>query len=214
MKTKTLILLLLVLMMGLTACEDKNTPKISGTDNGHDYVDLGLSVCWATMNIGASAPTDDGWQFAWGELVPKNEYTWENYVFCKGTSNTLTKYCWHETFAYNGNADGLSSLQRVDDAASQLWGGKWRVPTKEEVRELFDCKWELHKESYPYYFKITGKNGKYIYLGLTKYWTSDCYYDWSAYSMFVQQGPNDHSGFGLNGIDRCEGLYIRPIYIK
>lgn len=36
-----------------------------------EYVDLGLSVKWATMNIGAERITDHGSYFAWGETGNK-----------------------------------------------------------------------------------------------------------------------------------------------
>ena len=48
-------------------------------NNGHDYVDLGLSVKWATVNIGAEKSTEPGSYFAWGETVKKDDYTWDAY---------------------------------------------------------------------------------------------------------------------------------------
>ena len=42
-----------------------------GSDNSHEAVDLGLSVKWATMNVGANAPEEYGDYFAWGETEPK-----------------------------------------------------------------------------------------------------------------------------------------------
>ncbi|MBQ0156683.1 MAG: hypothetical protein KBT22_08950, partial [Bacteroidales bacterium] len=52
--------------------EDKNEEEISDNIEGHDYVDLGLSVKWATCNIGASKPEEYGDYFAWGETEPKD----------------------------------------------------------------------------------------------------------------------------------------------
>jgi hypothetical protein len=52
-------------------------------ENGYEYVDLGLSVKWATCNVGADKPEDYGDYYAWGETEPKSEYTWENYKFRK-----------------------------------------------------------------------------------------------------------------------------------
>ena len=66
----TVILLLSVAAFG----QDQN--KI----NGHEYVDLGLSVKWATCNLGANTPSDYGNYYAWGEIQPKQEYTEENSV--------------------------------------------------------------------------------------------------------------------------------------
>ncbi|WP_290091377.1 PEGA domain-containing protein, partial [uncultured Muribaculum sp.] len=41
------------------------------TINGHEYVDLGLSVKWAACNVGASSPEDYGNYYAWGETATK-----------------------------------------------------------------------------------------------------------------------------------------------
>ena len=53
--------------------------------NEHQYVDMGLSVMWATCNIGANSPEEFGDYFAWGEKETKDEYTPKNW---KRTSST------------------------------------------------------------------------------------------------------------------------------
>lgn len=50
----------------------------TGTANGHGYVDLGLSVKWATCNVGASSPTGYGDYYAWGETTAKSDYSESN----------------------------------------------------------------------------------------------------------------------------------------
>ena len=57
-----------------------------------EYVDLGLSVKWATFNVGATSPEDYGDYYAWGETMPKDIYSWTNYKWCDGTQNNMTKY--------------------------------------------------------------------------------------------------------------------------
>jgi hypothetical protein len=58
-----------------------------------EYVDLGLSVKWATCNVGADKPEDYGDYYAWGELEPKESYTWENYrYFDPSTEDSVSKY--------------------------------------------------------------------------------------------------------------------------
>jgi len=105
----------------------------------HQYVDLGLSVKWATCNVGASKPEDFGDYFAWGEITPKETYSWSNYKWCNGTEYSLTKYCSDVNY---GIIDSLQSLELDDDAASTNWGGKWRMPTKSEMEELVtNCSW-------------------------------------------------------------------------
>mgnify|MGYP006967156998 CR=1 FL=1 len=64
------------------------------------YVDLGLSVKWATFNVGANAPEEYGDYFAWGETDPKNSYQISTYKWCEGKYWTLTKY---NTNYDNGN---------------------------------------------------------------------------------------------------------------
>ena len=68
---------------------------------GHDFVDFGLSVRWATCNIGAETPTQRGDFVAWGETSPKELYDWDSYQLCRGSFDRLTHYnsdtCYGET---------------------------------------------------------------------------------------------------------------------
>lgn len=124
----------------------------------HEYVDLGLSVMWATCNVGASKPEEYGDYFAWGETEPyyngdsqnptgwksgkSNGYDWYSYQYCYGSDNTLTKYCFDSSYGYNGYTDSKTVLDPEDDAAHVNWGGSWRMPTYEEQEELrTNCTW-------------------------------------------------------------------------
>lgn len=111
------------------------SPK--GKKESHEYVDLGLSVKWATCNIGASAPEETGLYFAWGETsgytaeqvgTDKN-FSEEDYLFNPSgtTGYTPSRY---------NNTDHLTVLMPEDDAATVNWGEGWRMPTKEEFDEL------------------------------------------------------------------------------
>lgn len=100
-------------------------------------VDIGLSVKWANANVGAEAPEDYGDYFAWGELSPKPSYGWSTYLWCKGTSNSLTKYC---TSNFEGVKDDKTKLDLTDDVAHVKLGGTWRMPTNKEIKELADTK--------------------------------------------------------------------------
>ena len=123
----------------------------SGTINGHEYVDLGLSVKWSTMNVGANSPSDYGDYFAWGEVRPKSEYTKDN-------SLTYGKEL--------GNISGNSQY----DAARYHWGGSWRLPTREELRELeYECAWKWIKQDGHSGCKIVGPNGNSIFLPAGEY---------------------------------------------
>ena len=111
-----------------------------------EYVDLGLSVKWATMNIGAEKESDYGIMFAWGQTdnaVATNfvdsenyPYSWKSYKYCNGTFNTLTKY--NTSSLYGENPDNITTLESVDDVATQIMGSDWRMPTKAEWQELLN----------------------------------------------------------------------------
>ena len=90
--------------------------QTTGQETGHTWIDLGLpsGVKWATANIGASLPQDEGSYYAWGETALKTDFRWATYTHVAG-QNSLTKY---------SGSDGLLSLDATDDVASCAWGGK------------------------------------------------------------------------------------------
>ena len=112
-----------------------------------EYVDLGLpnGTLWAKCNIGATTETDYGVYFPWGDisgisggLVGKYSdkvFDWAHYKYCNGSSTTLTKYCTDSSY---GTVDDKTTLEPTDDAASQIMGGNWRMPTAAEFQELYD----------------------------------------------------------------------------
>ena len=107
----------------------------------YEAVDMGLSVKWATFNVGATAPEEYGNYFAWGETAPKEEYTWANYKHCLGSAHSLSKYNSSSTF---GRVDNKEFLEPEDDAATVNWGGSWRMPTIDEMKELSEnCGWAI-----------------------------------------------------------------------
>ena len=119
---------------------------ITGVHNGHEWVDLGLSVLWATCNVGASSPSDYGNYYAWGETKTKSSYTKEN-------SKT-----------YNVDMPDISGEPKYD-AATANWGEGWRMPTKEELDELVDkCGWQWTTQGGHNGYKVTGPNGNSIFL--------------------------------------------------
>ncbi len=109
--------------------------------NGPNMVDLGLSVKWATCNVGATYPWDYGEYFAWGETEPKINYSWSTYKYCDGRSDNLTKYNNNSSW---GTVDNKTILNSEDDAAYVILGGNWRMPTLDEFVELYNsnnCTW-------------------------------------------------------------------------
>ena len=95
-----------------------------------EAVDLGLSVKWASFNLGAKKPEQYGMFLAWGELYPKTNY------------NQDCKYYNQGNYLKYNQTDGLKDLEKVDDAANYYLGGSWHIPTKDEQDELMNkCTW-------------------------------------------------------------------------
>ena len=152
------------------------------SNNGHEYVDLGLSVKWAVMNIGANAPEEYGDYFAWGETEPKDYYDWETYKWCKGSYNTMTKYC---TDSKYGTVDNKTVLELSDDAAHANWGGSWRMPTHDEFTELrTKCTWEWTIQNSVHGQRVTGPNGNSIFLPAAGARWDDYLYNESSYGFY------------------------------
>jgi hypothetical protein len=157
MKKITYLFALIAISLCFVQCE-KNEIGQNGMHEGHEYVDLGLSVKWATYNVGATTPEGYGDYFAWGEVEPKDYYYWDTYKYSDDTDSTLTKYCQNKDFGLNGFVDNKLELDPEDDAASVNWGGKWRMPTADEFDDLrYSCTWEL-----------TSKNGVPGLLGTSR----------------------------------------------
>ncbi|MBO7325250.1 MAG: InlB B-repeat-containing protein, partial [Bacteroidales bacterium] len=142
----------------------------STTENGHEWVDLGLpsGLKWATCNVGATKPEGYGHYFAWGETSPKDNYDWSTYKYCNGSAITLTKY---NNESVLGTVDRKSTLEFSDDAARVNWGGKWRMPTKAELQELGKyCDWTWTIQNGVKGYKVISKtNGNSIFLPATGY---------------------------------------------
>ena len=103
---------------------------------GHEYIELGLSVKWATCNIGSDGkPENYGNYYAWGETHTKSNYDWSTYKWCNGRYTSLTKYNFDISC---GIIDNKRILDLNDDIANIHWGGEWRMPTNEEVEELMN----------------------------------------------------------------------------
>ena len=105
-----------------------------------EYVDLGLpsGLKWAKCNVGAKKETDYGYYFQWGDIVDKSnsDCSWENYKYCNGSHNTLTKYCTNNS--YGTVVDNKTTLEPMDDAARVYMGSEWRMPTITDYQELLE----------------------------------------------------------------------------
>ena len=178
-----------------------------------DVVDLGLSVKWASWNVGADKPEGLGNLYAWGELSPKTDYSTSTYKFY---DNGYTKY---------GSIDNKYQLDSEDDVAQQTWGDKWRIPTIEELKELKEkCTFTRTELNGVPVTKVTGPNGNFIYFpypgnftdttlyfenSIGSYWSSDLESDSYAKDLdFLSGMPS------INGDSRYHGQSIRPVYAE
>ena len=188
--------------------------EVAGEINGHEWVDLGLSVRWATCNIGASSPSEYGGYYAWGETETKTEYFSENSI------------TWEQDIS------DISGDPRYD-AATANWGEGWRLPSSDELKELVDeCTWVWMTEDGHGGFKVTGPNGASIFLPangyklfdfetssvgeLGHYWSSspktENYEDGEGADMLYFNNESDKGS--VFGTARWHGLSIRPVSDK
>lgn len=185
-------------------------------------IDLGLSIRWASCNIGATAPEENGNFYAWGDTLTRSSFTWGTYPYSGTSTNTMTKYC---TRAANGTVDNRSTLIAFDDAAYINWGETWRMPTWTEWNELITrCTWKETTINNVSVWQVTGPNGNSIYLPKTGYKanssvTAGCYY-WSSTlntansndqcnrALYINAASRTSAKYGL----RCVGMPIRAVY--
>ena len=163
-------LAVLALAGGLTACnKDKGPDGPTDYSGGCEAVDLGLSVKWASYNVGAKAPEEYGSYFAYGETKAKRKYDWSkvgDYKWGVHDISALPKCGMTKYTADVEGGDGLKTLLPEDDAATVNWGTKWRTPTFDEINELFDetkCEWTWDADKKGYTVKGL-KTGNSIFL--------------------------------------------------
>ena len=183
--------------------------------NGHEYVDLGLSVKWATCNVGANSPEEYGDYFAWGETSTKETYDYDN---CPTYGLSISE------LQSQGYIDSEGNLTSQYDAATANWGGDWRMPTYDELNELRNrCTWTWTTQNGVNGYNVEGPSGASIFLPAAGdrfgssllYAGSSGYYwsstpsegnDLSADILRFYSGSHDMSGYA-----RFEGHSVRSI---
>ena len=202
-------------------------------ENGHEYVDLGLpsGIKWATCNLGASKAEHYGNYYAWGETNPKSFYNWNSYIWSTNWNGwnddvDLAKYNTDAAFGGLPSVDHRTTLEASDDAATVVWGGKWRTPTITEWNELCNqCTWILKSQGGINGYLVTSKNnGNSIFLPMAgsingstlggdgtifNYWSSSLYssYPINACSLNANSNRGVFSGY----YKRYLGFSIRPV---
>ena len=199
-------------------------------------VEMAPGFFWAGRNLGAISETDPGDYYAWGETEPyysiqhpltwkegkTDGYDWGSYRFTEDEGETVSKY---------GPVDSRTVLEAADDAATQRWGGDWRIPTKKEWDYLLDTNkftwvWVASAKGYRVYSQVQGCAGNSIFLpagdlyyatepvipGSTgDYWSSSRTerYPSDAYDLYFMTTSYKPT---LGTAERIEGHSVRPVY--
>ncbi len=198
----------------------------SGTYNGHNWVDLGLpsGTLWATCNVGANAPEENGDYFAWGETTTKERYNWDNYRYCYN-GEKITKYCFNPYIGYPEHfTDNLGILEASDDAATVNWGAGWRTPTRKDFEELaLNCTIKYWTQNWIKGIMITSNtNGNTIFLPFAGLYNDNHKVNETYYGEYMSSCLSDHTekldGWEINNNRRrivyylrCYGLSVRPV---
>ena len=186
---------------------------VAGIENEHEYVDLGLpsGTKWATCNIGASVPMVHGDFFAWGETSPKRNYDYDNYIFYK--KKLFGGYSMKE-YDYDN-----ATLSMKDDTARRNWGGKWRMPTSQDFKELLENTTlkQFKKVACGLWLLTSRNNGASIVFPSTGFKSGG--YSWKEEDKGFYWCSGDGSFFEFNeemevdsDINVSFGLNIRPVF--
>jgi hypothetical protein len=202
-------------LVSLCSCSKDDSPRKA--------VDLGLSVKWASCNLGAKSPEDRGVYYAWGETQTKENFVYQNYKWNTGeTPNRLTKY---NNNSQLGDVDNIMSLQKQDDVARVKMGSKWRMPVEMEFYELLEkCDWIPEEVNGIAGYRVKSRiNNNSIFIPAYGYKDgteipnpSDCAY-WSStvdssFPAYAKALYCYEYGKGVSShLARCFGLLVRPV---
>lgn len=186
-----------------------------------DCVDLGLSVRWATTNLGADTPEGIGDFYAWSELNTKSEYWRENYSYCNNNANQYI-------FVYTNPTANICGTQY--DVATVKLGEGWKMPSLAEANELISmCTWEAIEINGTQAFRVTGPNGNSIILPRVGWKKQNKEYSTTKLYIATGEAPSkssegcytlstDRNGKVYSGTISQEwkawGYNIRPVYTK
>ena len=184
---------------------------------GHKWVDMGTGIKWATTNIGANAPEEGGDFFSWGETATREVYDWKHYS--NGVSSSEGGYDTKKSILSGRN------LKKEYDAASQLWGESWRMPTSEEMSALLrgcTSTWTTINGVNGYLLKSKTTDGeiffpaagfmegsKLKYAGTHAYvWSSTDFGEGNAHLLYMKVNTRLQVGCYF---ECCYGHNIRPV---
>ena len=166
--------------------------------NGYEYVDLGVpsGLKWAVHNVGASAAEDYGDYYAWGEIETKDSYTQQNSV------------------TYGMPMEDISGDPQYD-VARALWGETWRLPTRDEQKELLDnCTWEWTSQNGVNGYLVTGSNGNSIFLPAAGYKENSSHTEVGEYGYYWSSTPQSNSNLGAYYLYMSESSKLSYYYAR
>ena len=205
-------------------CTINDKGRLRRFHNGHEYVEIG-GIKWATCNVGAEKPTDNGLYFQWGSI---QGYTAEQ------VRNGEKRFIWHdckyrinEYFTKYNDSDKKTTLELFDDAAAFNMGIGWRTPTRDEFQTLLYSttnEWVTNYQgsgvngrlftdkkdnTKKLFFPAVGRcyNDSVNYVGEEgNYWSSLINIHYASYLCFYD---------GVNRLDyltpRCRGFAVRGV---
>lgn len=166
--------------------------------NGHEGIDLGIGVKWATCNVGASKASDVGEYYAWGDVNTKKDYT-------ESTSKT-----------YQRNIPEISG-DITRDPATVKWGQGWRLPTKAEIKALCQkCKWTWTAQGGRRGYLVTGPSGESIFLPAGGYRFSATIFDSGVTGGYWAGSPSpsdNRFSYYMDFNDKEHSWYLSERYI-
>lgn len=188
----------------------------SFTTAKEDAIDLGLSVKWASRNMGASSPYDFGYYFSWGETAP--------YSYGTDKYHGLDGYQYYDIENERFIDIGNDIRETVYDVAYTVYGNKWRLPSTNDFEELINkCKWTWMTSHGANGYLVTGPNGNSIFLPVAGfyngrflqndgengyYWGSNIYENDTRYAWCLTISS---SGYATTGWYRPCGLSVRAV---
>ncbi len=185
--------------------------------NTIEAIDLGLSVKWASCNVGATSPEGYGDYFAWGETTTKSSYS---------SSNSVTYGLYASELESCSIIDADGDLTAAYDVATVNWGGDWRMPTSAEIGELIHkCSWSWTTRNGVKGCKVTGPNGSSIFLPAAGYRSTTAFYSAGSHGYYwsgTLHGAGSYDAYGFNFYwnynisrdysSRDYGFTVRPVY--
>ena len=182
-------------------------------DNAITMVDLGLSVNWGNMNIGATKPEEFGGYYAWGEIETKAKYTIATYKYYNTNTSTYTEI-----------GDDISKNETYDVAYKT--NNSMCMPTEKQFKELIDkCTWTKKTVNNVSGWEVKGPNGNTIFLPINGCYTESDKVSYTTYGYYwssTDYASNNHQARTLRVTTKPEfytmykrtGAAIRPVSVK